>query len=81
VQHHAQDAVDAEPGVPEAGVGHPPVRSASQSRTPVIAAMTTVNTSNQNFGHQILLPTFSAARLCLTVAFINRRVISIANTP
>ena len=22
VQHHAQDAVDAEPGVPEAGVGH-----------------------------------------------------------
>jgi len=22
VQHHAQDAVDAEPGMPEAGVGH-----------------------------------------------------------
>src|SRR5439155_16394717 len=35
VQHHAQDAVNAEPRVPEAGVGHPPVRSASQSRTPV----------------------------------------------
>ena len=39
LQHHAQDAVDAEPGVPEAGVVHLGARSMSQTKASVTTAM------------------------------------------